>query len=135
LQGRDHGIDDSGEFVSRRCQRFGCPHPGAKATEVVAQEALAVMETLCTHAEGQCSTIFGRARSGGKNLTPANFLVRTESQPRAERRGCREAREVRANLRLGGESADAGNLSQVDSEGSSESDPDNGGKIRAIGAM
>lgn len=43
---RDHVIDDPCEFVGDRCHGLWGTHPGLQPTEVLAQKALAPVETL-----------------------------------------------------------------------------------------
>ena len=63
LLGGDHVVDNPDELMGGSGEGLRRTHAGFQATEVVAEETVAAVQRLCSHAQGDGGTVLGWAGS------------------------------------------------------------------------
>jgi hypothetical protein len=80
-------IKDASELVGRGGDSFWCAESCAHSAVVVAERGLVVMQGMSRNTQRKRGTVLYMTGADGENLTAADAIVGTQSQPRGKRSG------------------------------------------------
>src|SRR5262249_55633801 len=95
---KDEMIQDSGKLVGRGSNRCWRAESSSHAPKVVAEIRPTCVQRLSAQAKSDCKSTHDVTRACVQNLSSANSVVRTKTEPGGESRSIGEFRKISADL-------------------------------------